>query len=517
MRAAQVEAYNLAYGAAGDRIVKIIKANISVWFASIFLISVTVSNESPGIHWFSGDVDAAFTAAAATHRPVLLYWGAKWCPPCQQLKSSVFARNDFIQKSAQFVAVYLDGDEPEAQRWGQTFDIGGYPTVVVLRADRREITRISGGMNLALYTDLLDIALADAKPMREVIATMRKPAPSPSKTDCRRLAYYAWDLKDYSDPEKTRLADDLNHAAAACPDLKAAEHARLVVASASLLPTTAQAGKVLDILGDKATTVKIADVIEGLGDNFFDVVKKLPADARARFQRDWSAALETVASDPTVVDADQLAAIGAHLAMEKAFSADGKVPVAPAEKARARVSAALGKRFDPYVRAGIVNSASYVYSQTGDIEANYALLKGELATAKAPYYYMADLGEIEEGRGNSVQALAWHERAYRESQGTATRFQWGNGYLSALLRLAPADTARIRAAGLLVIGELDGAERIQARSRFGLEKLDARLRKWNDSRERDSVVQAIRSRMQGICRKLPPSDGGLASCRKFLS
>ena len=42
-------------------------------------------SDAPGIDWFSGDVQAAFNAAAAAHRPVFLYWGAKWCPPCQQL------------------------------------------------------------------------------------------------------------------------------------------------------------------------------------------------------------------------------------------------------------------------------------------------------------------------------------------------------------------------------------------------------------------------------------------------
>src|SRR5688572_15422495 len=48
--------------------------------------------DAPGIAWFDGDVDAAFAAAQASNKPVLLYWGAKWCPPCKQLKSAVFSR-----------------------------------------------------------------------------------------------------------------------------------------------------------------------------------------------------------------------------------------------------------------------------------------------------------------------------------------------------------------------------------------------------------------------------------------
>ena len=44
-----------------------------------------------------------------TAKPVFLYWGAEWCPPCHDLKAHVFSRSDFQQKLRQFVPVYLDG------------------------------------------------------------------------------------------------------------------------------------------------------------------------------------------------------------------------------------------------------------------------------------------------------------------------------------------------------------------------------------------------------------------------
>ena len=147
----------------------------------------------PGIAWFEGGVAEAFEAARAANKPVFLYWGAKWCPPCQQLKSSVFSRADFMAKSKEFVAVYLDGDDPGAQKWGERFHVSGYPTVVILRPDQKEITRIAGGMDLASYADLLDNALSDLKPMSEVVAALRSDGASLGHEDCQRLAYYAWD------------------------------------------------------------------------------------------------------------------------------------------------------------------------------------------------------------------------------------------------------------------------------------------------------------------------------------
>ena len=72
--------------------------------------------EAREIAWFAGSVEDAFAEAQAASRPVFLFWGAAWCPYCQQLKSSVFTRRDFIEKSRLFVSVYLGGDEPGAQK-----------------------------------------------------------------------------------------------------------------------------------------------------------------------------------------------------------------------------------------------------------------------------------------------------------------------------------------------------------------------------------------------------------------
>ena len=43
----------------------------------------------PAIAWFPGDVDAAFSRALAEHKPLFLYWGASWCPPCTAACSAI--------------------------------------------------------------------------------------------------------------------------------------------------------------------------------------------------------------------------------------------------------------------------------------------------------------------------------------------------------------------------------------------------------------------------------------------
>ena len=127
-----------------------------------------------GIEWFDGDVDAAFARAKAEGKPVFLYWGAEWCPPCHELKASVFSRADFQQKAKLFVPVYLDGDTAGAQKWGDVFHVSGYPTVVILDADRRELTRMSGGMDLSQYAESLDLVLGDVRPVTDTLASLRE-------------------------------------------------------------------------------------------------------------------------------------------------------------------------------------------------------------------------------------------------------------------------------------------------------------------------------------------------------
>src|SRR4051794_32811595 len=95
------------------------------------------------IAWREGDVADAFAEAKELGKPVILYWGAAWCPPCAEMKATLFKDAGFIAETEKFVPVYLDGDSQGAQRWGERFGISGYPTVILLRPDGTEITRIA--------------------------------------------------------------------------------------------------------------------------------------------------------------------------------------------------------------------------------------------------------------------------------------------------------------------------------------------------------------------------------------
>jgi len=489
--------------------------------------------DAPGIAWFKGDVDAAFRSAKASNKPVLLYWGAQWCPPCKQLKSAVFSRADFIEKSKLFVAVYLDGDLPDAQKWGDVFRVTGYPTVVVLKPDRTEITRIAGNMDLSLYAGVLDDALGDVRPVKDVIDLAVKAEAPLAAADCRRLAYHAFGLEDDGSFDAAKLQAAFENAARLCPAQLAKERARLNIlaaAEAADLQSEAleQGGKadkaltvlivrVNEILGNKELASANADALRGLSKSFYLAARQtLPQLAPGMRERVMAIADATTAN-PRFAPADQLAAQLMKIRVAQAYAPDGKVPTDVRSVALQTATKMLAVKQDPYVRAGVVNSAINIYIALDDWTRARDLLALEATTSNTPHYYIGDLADVEEHLGNKQRALELLAEAYQKARGPASRFQWGYQYLDGLLRLSPDDTATIEKVGVAVIGELDGPNRIHRRTLSRLTRLDKALREWSTTPQRAAVVAKLKTGVAQACAKSPGDVAAETGCRSFGS
>jgi thiol-disulfide isomerase/thioredoxin len=490
-----------------------------------------VHADAPGIAWFKGDVEAAFNSAQASDKPVLLYWGAQWCPPCKQLKSAVFNRPDFIEKSRLFVAVYLDGDLPDAQKWGDVFRVTGYPTVVVFKADRTEITRIAGNMDLSLYARVLDDALGDVRPVKDVIALATKAEAPMAPADCRRLAYHAFGLDDEGVFDSASLLSAFENAARLCPADLAKERARFHILAggeaATLQKDAIEKGgkadkqltvlilRVNELLADKQLAMANADALRGLPKAFYLAARQtLPQIAPGMRARVMTIADATTAS-PQFAPADQLAAQLMKIRVAQAYAPDGKVPTDVRTVALQTATKMLNVKQDAYVRAGVVNSAINIYIALDDWVRARDLLALEASTSNTPHYYIGDLADAEEHLGNNLRALELLAEAYQKARGPASRFQWGFQYLDGLLRLAPNQTATIEKVGLEVIHELDGPNRIHRRTLSRLARLDKALREWNNTPQRAAVVAKFRAQVAQACAKSPGDLATETGCRSF--
>lgn len=486
---------------------------------------------SDDIAWFQGGIDQAFAEAAAQHRLVFLYWGAAWCPPCHDLKAHVFSRRDFREKLRQFVPVYLDGDAPGAQLAGEQFHVMGYPTVLILNADRREIARIAGGGDLARYADVLDLALESVRPLSDLLAALQADhGLALDQADCRRLAWNGWDLDPREQP--AQLSATLQLAAARCPAASVAERDRLILTAADLAagaertaiesgkPASARLTNLLDtvdaLLASRHRALRSGDAVLSLDEDYFVAVRMVrPAQVNA-LRVHWFALMDAMEKDSHYGDGTRLYSAAARLLAAKSLAADGTIPVAVASRARAALDAYLARDYDPDTRAGVVNSAEWVLTYLDDKARMRALLGTEIETSKTPYYYMADLADLDEQEGKKEQALELLERAYRESNGPATRFQWGAQYAAGLLRISPQDEPRIRSAMLEVLGELAGPDRIHARARARLDKLSASFSQWARDTHHATTLAAVAQRWQEICAALPVSDPVRTECPKLV-
>ena len=480
-----------------------------------------------GIAWFQGDVDAAFAAAKAANRPVFLYWGAVWCPPCNQVKATIFNRQDFIERSRFFVPVYIDGDSPSAQRLGTRFKVSGYPTMILLKPDGREITRLPGEVDAEQYMRLLTLGMNGARPVKETLAAaLARNGAALTPEDWRMLAYYSWETDEQQLLAKDKLAPTLQRLALACPAEQAATAARLKL-QALVAAAKATDAKPRD---DKAATAQLMAVLADpkLARENFDLLVYYPSEVaklltlpksteRARVVTAWRSALERMGADATLSTADRLVVIDAQVVLAKLDQEKAALPEPMLKIVREQAARADRETSDPYARQSVISGAAEVLQDAGLGEESDSLLKKELTRTHYPYYFMLGLAANAKKRGDKSAVLDWKEKAYAAAEGSATRLQWGTGYVNSVIELAPEDSARIEKAALMVIGELEPVpDTFYERNRRSLERMGKNLAAWNKDSRHDASIKRIRAQMSGVCAKLPAADPARVTCNGAL-
>jgi thioredoxin-related protein len=498
-----------------------------------------------GIAWKQAsndaDVDAAFAQAKAESKPVFVYWGAKWCPPCNQVKATLFNRQDFIERSRAFVPVYVDGDSPGAQKLGSRFKVSGYPTMLLFNPQGTELTRLPGEVDAQRYTEVLTLGMNAQRPVKEVLALAlsgSKAADGQGLTpnDWRLLAFYSWDTDQQQLVPKDGVPALLKQLADACPADQTEIGTRLRLKALAAVDDKAPArpdpvaqATLVKLLADAPGARAHMDV---LTNDATDITRALSAKGtlqRSELLAAFGVALKRFEADTTLSRADRMTALIAQVDLAKidAPRAEGAAAANPrrppklsdALLADIREHTARADReiTDGYERQAVITSAAYLLESAGLGAESDALLKANLAKSHSPYYLMSELASNAKNRGEKTQALRWYEEAFNSSVGPATRLQWGSSYVNALVELAPQDDARIeKAVSQLLTEAATLPDAFYERSGRALQRVGTKLQGWNKGGAHAASLKRLQTQLDGVCGALDATDPKRASCQALL-
>ncbi len=485
-----------------------------------------------GIHWFKGSVEEGFALAKAENKPVYLYWGAVWCPPCQEIKHTVFKSKQFIAQTELFVPLYLDGDTDRAQTWGEKFGVKGYPTMIVFNPAGEEVTRIPGGIDISRYNSILALSLERMRPTSMLVELALTQPEGLQASDFTQLAYYSWGQDAGSLPEETPVTffRDLSDLS---PDKEASArlYMEFLIASAReqeareqeaqekedpSVPGQEQGGEMNPATGAYQTGAyrRVSDILdspeltlacwESLGYYAEEIIglDAFSDQERESLKKKWQQQLLALRDQPSLSTAEQLAGWLPLLNFHFMDGEEKPLPESVATGLRADLKEANEKTTNSFARQSVISQINFLYQSARLYDDAATLLLAELERSESPYYFMSSLSSLAEKKENKQEALDWRRKAYETSVGSATRFQWGANYVRTIIRLTPEDHDLITAISIGLFDELAADEEVFAGRNFRiLRSLNRQLADWQTQQEQESLAAAFKSRIQVMCEK----------------
>lgn len=442
----------------------------SIWRAGILVISLgsggpawatggagAAHTMEPGAPpWFGGTVEQACEESKKTRKPILLYWGAVWCPPCNQLKRQVFAHPRFLELAKPVIPVYLDGDTPAAQQWGEKLKISGYPTVLLLTPEGTEMMKLASAVDIEEFSLAMKGALAGGTPIQEVLG--RAGSGKATADDWRALAYLDWAQIDLARDEaatlelKTQLADGV-------PQDMPVERARLAAvvleeASRTDFEASGKVGELREAVRAKArqyldwmladATARFA-VRSPLSESAEEILGWLHADRKSpAFEEDagrWLKALAEIRQNAEVDPATRVWTYHGEIEIARLRQPEGALPEALVTQVREAAKLADAEAKASYDRHATISQAADVLEEAGEIDAARQMLAREVGTTDTPWYYQSSLASLEKKQGNKEAALDWSGKARESAKGRATRLQWTASDVTLAAQLLPKEEA----------------------------------------------------------------------------
>lgn len=413
------------------------------------------------IDWYDGTVEEAFAEAERSAKPLFLYWGAVWCPPCNLMKSTLFQQPEFIATTRDFVAVYLDGDTQRAQVWGEKHDAVGYPTLIVFDSQGKQLTRLPGTLTAESFMAALDDARSDLAPVTELVQVALNSDRTLTDAEYRRLAYHSWyqDKRTLAPEQYLALFERL---AGQAPqnDPVLARRVHSLRLSEAVGPGVASMdaerySELMFVLGAEEHDLDNLMMFSGKLAGAFDA---LAADSaqQEELRQAFGSAIESTLASPTGDKSAPIFSLGMLLELERLNDAEAAPSPELLERIVAAARQADAAAESQQERQSLIYYTYGLLSNAGEYERARILLEKELEISEEPYYFMYPLATLSHKAGDIGGAVRWMERYYRESYGPATRLQHGVNYVRRMMEWMPEDADTILSVSQEVLAEMHG-------------------------------------------------------------
>jgi thiol:disulfide interchange protein len=107
------------------------------------------------------NLDYGLKQAAKHGKPVMVDFYADWCGWCQKLDEDTYSDARVREKAGRFVAVKVDADRDGASL--RKYGVEGFPTVLFLSPEGKEIRRVPGYAPPEAFLKEMDRALSKAE------------------------------------------------------------------------------------------------------------------------------------------------------------------------------------------------------------------------------------------------------------------------------------------------------------------------------------------------------------------
>lgn len=426
----------------------------------------TVKVSKKESHWFDGSVEQGFEKAASDGKLVLLYWGAEWCPPCHTLKDNVFSHPEFSSLADNFVAIYLDGDEEHAQRWGEELNVSGYPTVLLLDpSTKEEIVRLGSGLIFEDFKSSLLIAnnrdVKQSDLIQKIKSTDLSAGSVLNKFTVAEVSYMVLFAKDVFAGSESEFVSNLDFLIALESSLS--ERETFVQSSrkvkAFLLDMSFKVSSAEEIDLDRngeafnryKSTVKNLLGVSMLKDPDFvweirslvsSEVSKVDEDFIAFYgvekenqltiKKSWIEAGALVRSNTKASASVRLWSLYPSVVLLKQNSESAANFSVNKQDVLTEISKITSAANGPHERGSTVTGAAYLYGELGEFDLAMDLLEAEVKTSDTPWYLYRALASLAGKKGDKKAQAEWVKLASSTAEGDATRLQWISSEISTL-------------------------------------------------------------------------------------